>query len=89
MRWDTKYVVTLPAISKTEMKSSDFLALARMHTHNLLQPCHFCRHIWKCSFPMAMEPAVTFCGMFLHVKTAKFQPILGSQVESKAIRSET
>ena len=101
MRWDTKYVVTLPAISKTEMHSSAPVpthpcAHAHTHTHththtcthNLLQPCHCCRHIWKCSFCMAVEPAITFCGMFLHMKTVTFQPILGSQVEPKAM-SET
>jgi hypothetical protein len=35
---------------------------------------------------MAVEPAITFYGMFLHAKTAIFQPVLGSQVESKVIR---
>jgi hypothetical protein len=90
MRWDTKYVdwnAELCFFGVRECVHAH--TLTDSHAHNLLQPCHSCRHIWKCSSCMAVEPVITFCGMFLHVKTATFQPILGSQVESKTIRSET
>ena len=83
--WDIKYVVPLPAIYKTEMQ-----AHTDTHAYKLLQQsCHCWRHIWKHSFHMVEGPAITFCEMFLHVKTVTIWTILGPQEESKAIRSET
>jgi hypothetical protein len=66
-------------------------ARTHTHTHTQLAPAILPlleAPLEGCYF-IPVEPAVTFCDIFLHVKTMTFVPITGCQEEPKFIYSET